>query len=265
MFDIVLLHPEFFRPYGWPMQFFERSFSPKEGVAYVSEGRLWIKSDSEADILFPPFSHVTSRPPWDLVNPFLLSLNADLKFRYHQKTLGFDGLPAESRILVEKTMELADLIYFQARPNRETAGEREDIAQSLAAATQRQADSTQRERTLKEFVRNRRIQPARRAVNSGEGSRGGSVECAIEYEDDADEDEGADDDAKLYDLIQSGTLTSEQYGDAMRMILGPNGIYKFLSCPRFYVAHSELAFMTPPSMPGIPDPPSVFERIVSDS
>ena len=66
---------------------------------------------------FPPFRHVSRRAPAEAVNIFFFILNAGAKFRNHEKYYGFGNITERAKELVDKTLQIVELIYFRPTVN----------------------------------------------------------------------------------------------------------------------------------------------------
>ena len=66
---------------------------------------------------FPPFRHVSTRGPSQTVNIFFFILNAGAKFRHHKRCYGFGNISERAKGLVDKTLQLVELIYFRPTLN----------------------------------------------------------------------------------------------------------------------------------------------------
>jgi hypothetical protein len=60
---------------------------------------------------------VADRAPAEIVNIFFFILNAGAKFRNHEKYYGFGNITKRAKVLVDKTLQIVNLIYFRPTVN----------------------------------------------------------------------------------------------------------------------------------------------------
>ncbi|TFK61668.1 hypothetical protein BDN72DRAFT_883045 [Pluteus cervinus] len=115
-YELVALHPKHFLPNNSELLVYNHSTPRPTKKAYVigSDNNLreWL-GEGVSGPRIPVFSF-DCRPARKQLNPFLVILNAVIKFkRYDRITSPKDPLPSETTELMEKTKELVALIYWK--------------------------------------------------------------------------------------------------------------------------------------------------------
>ncbi|TFK69936.1 hypothetical protein BDN72DRAFT_839693 [Pluteus cervinus] len=123
-YELVALHSEHFLPCKNMLRI--RS-SPDEvgGKEYVvGYDRSLRESPGDTDQCprIPPFC-AQPRPGGFPLNPFLVMINAEIKFRRYLR-MSYPPLPADVMELINKTIKLVDLIYYNPVPTPNTFGAR---------------------------------------------------------------------------------------------------------------------------------------------
>ncbi|KAF5373278.1 hypothetical protein D9615_007399 [Tricholomella constricta] len=123
-YELVALYPDHFLPNGSMLTIYR----PKGGyINYVSSDRRLRRTTESSSPRLPPFHHESQeRGPYpNRLNIFLVILNAEIKFRrYSQENQlnNFPALPQDILTLITRTIELADLIYWQPVPTEGSPG-----------------------------------------------------------------------------------------------------------------------------------------------
>jgi len=109
-----MLHPEHFLPNGNDLTVFHRTNGQLDKKSYVvgPDRTLRESPRNEDSARLPPFSFDPRTDDLPL-NPFLVILNADIKFRRYLRRTQLRQLAADVTTLIEKTLELIDLIYWR--------------------------------------------------------------------------------------------------------------------------------------------------------
>ncbi|KAF8508384.1 hypothetical protein JB92DRAFT_2953149 [Gautieria morchelliformis] len=230
-FDIVLLHPDYFVVPGQHISYYNRpGVSPPDGQAYVVDKEL-VAGDPPSR--FPPFRHVSTRGPSQTVNIFFFILNAGAKFRHHETCYGFGNISERAKGLVDKTLQLVELIYFRPALNGV------EIGAELAAGD----DSSV-------------AYPINRGNITGFTSQG--------MQGTGSDDEAQDTEGDLLTDDADIILTNDDMDEVFRRLDDPSlsPMERFdLSCTFMFPT----AYETPHSVRGLPEPPSVFDRLQSMS
>jgi len=113
-YELVVLHPEHLLPNGNDLTVFHRTNGQLDKKSYViGPDRTLRESPGTGDSgRLPPFSF-DLRPPDLPLNPFLVILNADIKFRRYLRRTQPRELATDVKILINKTLELVNLIYWR--------------------------------------------------------------------------------------------------------------------------------------------------------
>lgn len=120
----MALHPEHLLPAGNVLTIYDHASGRK---TYVAAPDRTLRESPGTDDTFPrvPSFSLNSnrRVEWSL-NPFLVVLNAEIKFRRYLR-MSQAPLPADVMELIRKTIKLVDLIYWQpsVRPNTAAAAQ----------------------------------------------------------------------------------------------------------------------------------------------
>ncbi|TFK62510.1 hypothetical protein BDN72DRAFT_848574 [Pluteus cervinus] len=123
-YELVALHPKHLLPNNSELLIYDHSTPQPTRKTYVTGSdnnlREWVGEDDTGPRI-PAFSF-DLRPTGEQLNPFLVILNAVIKFRrYDRITSPKDPLPSEITELMEKTKELVELIYW--KPSVEQDGD----------------------------------------------------------------------------------------------------------------------------------------------
>jgi len=118
-YEMVVLHPEHFLPKGSSLTFYTRVNDQLQGKNYVvGHDRTLRESPGTMDSpRLPAFTFDTHRAALPL-NVFLVVLNAEIKFRRYKRMGTMPNLPADVEELMDKTIELVELIYW--KPEKKT-------------------------------------------------------------------------------------------------------------------------------------------------
>jgi len=110
----VALHPEHLLPKGSSLTFYTRVNDQLHGKDYViGHDRTLRESPGTTDSpRLPPFTFDANRAALPL-NVFLVVLNAEIKFRRYRRIGTMPKLPADVEELMDKTIELVELIYWK--------------------------------------------------------------------------------------------------------------------------------------------------------
>ena len=113
-YELVMLHPEHFLPNGNDLTVFHRTNGQLDKKSYVvgPDRTLRESPRNEDSARLPAFSFDPRTDDLPL-NPFLVILNADIKFRRYLRRTQSRQLAADVTTLIEKTLELIDLIYWR--------------------------------------------------------------------------------------------------------------------------------------------------------
>ena len=119
---MVVLHPEHFLPKGSSLTFYTRVNDQLHGKNYVvGQDRTLRESPGTMDSpRLPAFTFDANRHVDVLsLNVFLVVLNAEIKFRRYRRMGTMPKLPDEVEGLMDKTIELVELIYW--KPEKKTS------------------------------------------------------------------------------------------------------------------------------------------------
>ena len=121
-YELVALHPEHLLPAGNVLTIYDHASGQVSRKTYVAAPDRTLRESPGTDDTFPrfpPFSLDSNRRVAQLLNPFLVVLNAEIKFRRYLRMSQAPLPPADVMELIKKTIELVDLIYWQpsVRPN----------------------------------------------------------------------------------------------------------------------------------------------------
>ena len=120
----MVLSPNFFLPSKCRLRTYPQSARSKE-YAIADDGVLREFPAHNDSSQFLPFAFDTPRKFDELgLNPLLVILNADIKFRQYRRHAGARTLHPNYEALVKMTLELAELLYFQPVAAPGTAGAR---------------------------------------------------------------------------------------------------------------------------------------------
>jgi hypothetical protein len=109
------LHPDYFVVPNQHITYYNRpGLTPPDGLAFVLDKELMT---GDPPSCFPPFRHVSRRAPAEAVNIFFFILNAGAKFRNYEKYYGFGDITERAKELVDKTLQIVELIYFRPTVN----------------------------------------------------------------------------------------------------------------------------------------------------
>ncbi|KAF8645810.1 hypothetical protein AX16_007565 [Volvariella volvacea WC 439] len=118
-YELVVLHPEHFLPAGRQLTIYStQTLSHKSYVVATDRKDRRLREypgDSSCPPL-PPFTFNYTRDNQTAPNPFLIILNAEIKFRRYRRQLAVnppkDPLPPHVLQLIDRTIELVELIYW---------------------------------------------------------------------------------------------------------------------------------------------------------
>ena len=131
---MVALHPKHLLPAGNVLTLYDRANGQVSFKTYVAAPDHTLRESPGTDDTFPRFPSFAldpNRPSEQLLNPFLVILNAEIKFRRYRLLLNNpDPLPADVMELITKTMTLVELIYWRpsVRPNTAAARYRDQMS-----------------------------------------------------------------------------------------------------------------------------------------
>ncbi|KAF9557061.1 hypothetical protein CPC08DRAFT_820108 [Agrocybe pediades] len=114
MYELVLLHPHHFLPKkGNALTVFTEHGSNLSGKMYVVSPDGALREDSDnIKPRIPAFSSNRTREEKDMLNPFLVVINAEIAFRRLREEV-LSTLCEDYKILIALTIELAAKIYFR--------------------------------------------------------------------------------------------------------------------------------------------------------
>ncbi|KAF9550046.1 hypothetical protein CPC08DRAFT_768962 [Agrocybe pediades] len=116
-YELVLLYPRHFlaKNGGALTVFSEHGNDSSTGKAYfVSPDGALREGPDDTQPRLPAFSGNTARAPGDMLNPFLVALNAEIAFRrFRERHMAQSPLCKEYDELIDLTIELVNKIYFQ--------------------------------------------------------------------------------------------------------------------------------------------------------
>jgi len=122
----VALHPEHFLPAGSMLTVYDPEARIHKNYVPARDRCLRETSEPSSPRL-PAFHHKLDRQcVSDRLNVFLVAINAEIKFRrYLQKKLDppEKTLPKDVLDLMHRTQELIELIYWEGKPTKGSAGE----------------------------------------------------------------------------------------------------------------------------------------------
>ena len=122
-YEMVVLHPEHFLPKGSDLVFYEPSNTQVTGKRYVVGYDRTLRQfpGTEGCDRLPPFTFDVNRGTGLSLNPFLVVLNAEIKFRRFKRMMSRLNeeqrrrfmLPPEMMELIDETIKLVNLIYWK--------------------------------------------------------------------------------------------------------------------------------------------------------
>jgi len=135
-YELVALHPEHFLPNGFPLTVYDHETGTYKNYVAARDRCLRETVDPSSHRL-PPFRHrAVSREGSSKPNVFLVALNAEIRFRRYLKMVEATPpptpLPDHVLSLIDRTIELVRLIYWQATPTKGSKGERVLAQRKLA-------------------------------------------------------------------------------------------------------------------------------------
>jgi len=121
--QLVLLHPWQLLPHGLqlPRRRLQETDQPTYDMYMITDDGRLRATDDPANITGPEFPiepQSTKRTGLDVINVWLLMLNAHSKFSFFKKNWSLDGMDADILELMELTEEIVTLMY--AKPERRT-------------------------------------------------------------------------------------------------------------------------------------------------
>lgn len=233
-------------------------------------------------IIYPPFSHSTQRFGSDRVNPFFVCINASSKYEHHCLKYGTGTMSPRVDALLQKAATIVELVFAELEPAPTSFGARRRAQQEME---RRERKRRRGENEVKEASRERgqqnRSGGPHDAVESDlsgtiEGTEpealgSGASEGAMDDQRSGfslDMDEGGTSDADggvaFFDAIeeelkQPGLSPRERSRLRLLQLFGGKGQFSDC-CPRLALSSFYLGYETP-HLAGVPDLPSVFDRI----
>ena len=135
-YELVALHPEHFLPNGCPLTVYDHGTGTYK--TYVAAGDRCLRETVDpSSHRLPPFYHrAVSRDGFLEPNVYLVTLNAEIKFRRYLKMVEATPpptpLPDHVLSLIHRTIEFVRLLYWLPTPTKGSKGER-ILAQQLAS------------------------------------------------------------------------------------------------------------------------------------
>ncbi|RXW19431.1 hypothetical protein EST38_g6414 [Candolleomyces aberdarensis] len=128
-YELVILHPKHFLPMGAYLPVYQpdgecafyqvssQDGTLRQAFSTGTTSQSTSEPASSQSQRLPPFAFDNSkREEDDRLNPLLIALAADIKFRRYARQGDLPHLEEHSRRLVEKTRELVELIYWRPEP-----------------------------------------------------------------------------------------------------------------------------------------------------
>ncbi|KAF4618075.1 hypothetical protein D9613_012655 [Agrocybe pediades] len=114
-YELVLLHPDHFLPQeGNALRVFTEDGNDLSGKMYfVSPDGALREGRDNTQPLLPPFTSNRGRAEKDILNPFLVVLNAEIAFRRFREEPHRHVLCQDYNEVIDLTIDLMDKIYFQ--------------------------------------------------------------------------------------------------------------------------------------------------------
>ncbi|KAF8800097.1 hypothetical protein BYT27DRAFT_7200604 [Phlegmacium glaucopus] len=114
-YEMVVLHPEHFLPKGSDLTVYSQTNGQVYGKSYViGHDRTLRESPGTPDSpRLPAFASEADRSGSLPLNVFLVVLNAEIKFRRYKRMALVDALSPDVQELIEQTIKLVDLIYWE--------------------------------------------------------------------------------------------------------------------------------------------------------
>lgn len=129
-YELVALHPEHFLPNGSPLTVYDRATREYKNYVAARDRCLRETADPGSHRL-PPFYHDTELREDDgygHLNVYLVTLNAEIKFRRYLEMVNArppaTPLPDHILSLMDRTIELVNLIYWRPTLTKGSKGER---------------------------------------------------------------------------------------------------------------------------------------------
>jgi len=213
--------------------------------------------------IYPPFSHATKRDGPNRVNPFFLCMNATVKYEHHCRKYGMGTMSPRVNALFQKAVLIVALVYAVFEPAPGSYGAKKKAERGEDRKRKRQEEEEKEDgRKRGRQTRSRQAGPTvegsgseaiadgeLKTLGSGE-SEGAMVDQRSDFGSDTDESSrtpDADEDIAFFDAITEelknpGLSMHERVRLAMLQLFGGKDYET-------------------PHIPGVPDPPSVFDRI----
>ncbi|KZP14886.1 hypothetical protein FIBSPDRAFT_1048538 [Athelia psychrophila] len=267
-YEIALLLPEHFLPFE--QELLIRDLTTPH-ISYIrtkvvdKELRIIPTQPDAEPIIYPPFPHSTQRSGSDRVNPFFVCINASDKYEHHCLKYGTGTMSPRVDALLQKAVMIVELVLADLEPAPNSLGAQHKTEQDTAKNKKREEEKQAKEGSRQGGSRQTRSSGLDDAVE------GGQLEAIEGSESEAlgsGESEGAMDDQRSdfsLDMDETGGTPDADEGlafwDAIEEELKQPGL-----SPRERVRLKMLQLFggkdyRTPHMAGVPDPPSVFDRI----
>ncbi|KAF9058950.1 hypothetical protein BDP27DRAFT_1432006 [Rhodocollybia butyracea] len=229
-YEIAILLPDYFLPSQQELLIRDPSMPH---VSYfrtkIIEKELRViptQPDAEP-IIYPPCFHSTQHCESERINPFFLCLHAVDKYEFHCRKYGIGMMSPRVDALFQKATKIMDLVFTKLEPSPNSRGAKYKAQSELEEA--------------KEIERKRR----RESEDTKQGMCDGGE--AVKGNDEASWAASADGPAAYWDAITK-ELEQDDLSPRERSVLNLECIF----LGRDYET---------PHIPGVPDPPSVFDCI----
>jgi len=117
VYELVALEPEHFLAYGAAMNVYDHKSNTFKSYVASPDRKLREFPGNSSCLSLPAFTFVSERPPGSVLNPFLVVLNAEIKFRRYRRQSQSEPpsipLPDDVQQLIDLTIELVELLYWK--------------------------------------------------------------------------------------------------------------------------------------------------------
>ncbi|KAE9395525.1 hypothetical protein BT96DRAFT_1021880 [Gymnopus androsaceus JB14] len=256
-YEIAILLPDYFLPFKQELLIRDPTTQDVDltmpNTSYIrtrvidKELRIIPTHPDTEPVIHPPFSHSTKRSDLDRVNPFFLCINASDKYGRHCLKYGSGTMSPRVDALFQKAALIVNLVYavFEPAPNSFGARRKAQVVEQKHERKRQRDEEKEDSRAGGRQTRSRQETgptvegSGSEAIEGGESEAfgGGDSERAM---DDQRSDFGSDMDET--EELKSWIASKERVRLHMLQLFGGKDYET-------------------PHMPGVPDPPSVFDRI----
>ncbi|KAF7977411.1 hypothetical protein HWV62_3544 [Athelia sp. TMB] len=267
-YEIAILLPDHFLPFE--QELFIRDLTTSH-ISYIrtkvvdKELRIIPTQPDAEPIIYPPFSHSTQRFGSDRVNPFFVCINASSKYEHHRLKYGTETMSPRVDALLQKAATIVELVFAELEPAPNSFGARRRAQQEME---KRERKRRRGENDVKEASREGGRQNRSGGLHDAvESDLSGTIEGTEPEALGSGASEGAMDDQRngfSLDMDEGGTSDADggvAFFDAIEEELKQPGLSpRERSRLRLLQLFGGKGYETP-HLAGVPDLPSVFDRI----